>query len=84
MEANDERIICSDDDIRSMLDGVDIVIPWIERVSQSEMEEVTVDCAAAGVIFGGPGSGTHEKWIRVRNVIVSALTPMLYASMPCK
>src|SRR5260370_3623803 len=35
---HDELLVCGDQDIRSMLSGVDVVIPWMQRVGRPEMQ----------------------------------------------
>lgn len=70
VEADDELIVCSDDDIRPMLDGVDVVIPRMGRVGRPEMEEGDfrlVQQWGAG-LEGVDLVAARERGIRVANV----------------
>ena len=70
VEARDELIVCPDDDICPMLDGVDVVIPRMGRVGRCEMERGRfrlVQQWGAG-LEGVDLTAAREKGIYVANV----------------
>jgi phosphoglycerate dehydrogenase-like enzyme len=69
-EAHDQLIVCPDDDISPMLDGVDVVIPRMGRVGRGEMEGGSfrlVQQWGAG-LEGVDLAAAREKGIAVANV----------------
>jgi phosphoglycerate dehydrogenase-like enzyme len=70
VDAHDELIICPEADICPMLDGVDVVIPKMQRVGRREMEAGNfrlVQQWGAG-LEGVDIEAAREKGIRVANV----------------
>jgi phosphoglycerate dehydrogenase-like enzyme len=70
VEAKDELIVCPEEDICPMLDGVDVVIPRMGRVGRREMETGSfrlVQQWGAG-LEGVDRTAAREKGIAVANV----------------
>jgi phosphoglycerate dehydrogenase-like enzyme len=70
LDTQDELIVCREPDIRSMLDGVDVVIPKMHRIGRPELEAGTfklVQQWGAGV-EGIDLEAAHEHGVHVANV----------------
>jgi phosphoglycerate dehydrogenase-like enzyme len=70
VDARDELIVCPEPDIRSMLDGVDVIIPRMQRIGRREMEAGNfrlVQQWGAG-LEGVDIEAAREKGIHVANV----------------
>jgi len=70
VEEEDELVVCPGDDIRPMLDGIDVVIPRMGRVGRVEMEAGNfrlVQQWGAG-LEGVDLAAAQEKGVRVANV----------------
>jgi phosphoglycerate dehydrogenase-like enzyme len=70
LDTRDELIVCREPEIRSMLDGVDVVIPKMHRIGRPEIEAGTfklVQQWGAGV-EGVDLEAAHQKGVHVANV----------------
>lgn len=70
LDASDEMLVCREPDIRSMLDGVDVIIPRMQRIGRREMEAGNfrlVQQWGAG-LEGVDMTAAREKGIHVANV----------------
>jgi phosphoglycerate dehydrogenase-like enzyme len=70
IDAGDELIVCREPDIRPMLDGVEVVIPRMQRIGRREMEagnfRLVQQCGAG--LEGVDIPAAREKGIHVANV----------------